>query len=201
MTLPGTALRMAFEQIVAKVIQRDGVTVRSLSELEGRVIGVRSTLPEVEVFIRLSSKPEVLAVWEGEPELAVTGSAPSLLRFMTAECPVSQLEQYGVTAEGDTGLLNTLSLILRDADFDWEGWLAESTGGVLAHTLGSLFRQKKNTLNNVSHSVADNFPEYLQEELAVLPAPGALTGFTADLEALESAVSALKERVDHLTGG
>ncbi|WP_281646075.1 SCP2 sterol-binding domain-containing protein [Parendozoicomonas sp. Alg238-R29] len=197
-TMPGVAVRMALEKATASLIAYDVVTARSLQKLDGKILQVNSVTPAIALFVRFGEKPEFLAACEQEADCVLSGSAVSLLRLALSDAPMAFLQQEDIVLSGDSGLLIAASAIIREADIDWEQMISQYTGGVLAHFMGAAFRQGDMAARGVHRTVVSNLPEYLQEELRLLPPSGQTEAFYADLSDLRLATDRLQARIEHL---
>ncbi|CAM3540240.1 ubiquinone biosynthesis accessory factor UbiJ [Parendozoicomonas haliclonae] len=197
-SMPGVAARMAFEQAAARIIQLDTVTAQRLQALDDRVLQVSSTTPVLDIYVRMGEKPTILAVWEHEVDCRLEGSAVELMRLALSDEPLVFLQQSGITLTGNSDLLNTAAAIAREADFDWEGQLAKYTGGIFAHMLGSVVRSGHRSARKTADIMLTNLPEFIQEELRVLPPVGEVDAFREDLDELRLAADRLQARVARL---
>ena len=198
-SMPGVAVRAALEIAVAKVIELDPVTARRLGELSGQVLQIHATLPEVEFFIRFREAGlDLLAVCEDQATAHLSGTSAELLKLALADDPMAQLQKGEVELSGSSDLLLMLAGILREAEFDWEALVARHTGGVIAHALGSVTRSGMATSRHIANTIVANLPEYLQEELRLLPATGEVEAFQEDLDELRLATDRLEARVQQM---
>ncbi|MCL6270607.1 SCP2 sterol-binding domain-containing protein [Sansalvadorimonas sp. 2012CJ34-2] len=199
-SMPGVAVRTALEKAVAKVIELDVVTARRLGELDGQVLQVCCTLPELTFYIRFrESVLDLLAVCEESVTASLKGSALELLGLTLADDPMAQLQKGDIELSGSSDLLLMLAGILRESDFDWEALIARHTGGVIAHAIGSVARAGAETTRHLTDAILANLPEYLQEELRLLPATGEVEAFQEDLDDMRLAVDRVEARIQRLT--
>ncbi len=198
-SMPGVAVRLALEKAVARVVELDTVTAKRLGELDGQVLQITSTLPELTFYLRFRADGlDILAVSEEPVSASLKGTSTELFRLLLAEEPLVQLQQGHLELSGNTDLLLMLAGILQEAEFDWEMLVAHHTGGVVAHALGSVARAGASTSRQLADTFLANFPEYLQEELRVLPAPGEVEAFQSDLDELRLAADRLEARISLL---
>ena len=197
-TMPATAVRMALEKAVASLIAHDAVTARNLQALDGQVLQINVTTPATTLFVRFGEKPAFLGTCEQKADCELSGSAGSLVRLAVADDPMAFLHQNDISLSGDNSLLMAASAIVREADIDWEQMLAQYTGGVVAHLVGSVFRQGQSTIKDIHKTFVTNLPEFLQEELRVLPPSGQTEAFREDLDELRLATDRLQARVQRL---
>ena len=192
------AVRMAVEQALSRIVQLDAVTAQRLAELDGCLMHVSVTSLSLDLFIRLGERPVVLGHSEQPADCALTGSVFALSRLLKSQNLAECSARDELYIEGDEELLEQVLEILRTAEFDWEALLAEYSGGLAARGLGNLFRQGRSSAERLQQTALANLPEYLQEELRMLPAAGETEAFAADLQALEHMAGQLAERTARL---
>ncbi len=192
------AMRIALEQAAARLVSLDPVVGQRLQALDGQVLQLQSTLPAFNLFIRFSGQPDVLAVYEPQPDCVVTGTALDLLRVALDDQPLLLLPRTDVVLTGNNQLLQSVSDIMREADIDWEGFIAQHTGGVIAHLLGQAARRGQRIVAGGTRRAMTNLPEVIQEELRVLPPSGEVDAFRDDLDQLRLAADRLQARVERL---
>ncbi len=192
-------LRMALEQAVERVIRLDPVVASRLQALDGQILHICASLPAFTLSVRFGEKPMFLAQYEDEPDCTLTGSSTELLRLALAKDPMAFLPQSDIILSGNSELLNTAAAIVREADFDWEGCIAQYTGGIVAHALGSVVRHGHKAASKTTATILTNLPEFIQEELQLLPATGEVEAFMDDLDQLRLATDRLQARVKKLT--
>ena len=197
-SLTSASLRMALEQAVARLVALDPVVGQRLEALNGQVLQVESTLPAFCFYIRFGKQPLLFTTYEGEPDCTLTGTAIELLRVALHEQPLLLLPSTDVVLTGSNELLQTAAAIVREADFDWEGALAEYTGGIMAHLIGSMVRSGQRAISRASEQAVVNLPEFVQEELRLLPPKGEVEAFQDDLNQLQLATDRLRARVERL---
>ena len=126
-SMPGVAVRLALEKAVARVVELDTVTAKRLGELDGQVLQITSTLPELTFYLRFRAEGlDILAVSEEPVSASLKGASTELFRLLLAEEPLVQLQQGHLELSGNTELLLMLAGILQEAEFDWEMLVAPS---------------------------------------------------------------------------
>lgn len=105
----------------------------------------------------------------------------------------------GIRIEGDLELGQTVKKIFDTLDIDWEGHMARFTGDVIAHQMGSVFRQGLNFQRGLSSSFRRNISEYLQEELRLFPGQEELNDFFNEVDNLHLEVERLECHIKDLS--
>ena len=98
----------------------------------------------------------------------------------------------------DIELGQQVKQLFDQIDIDWEGHLAQFTGDVVAHQIGSLMRKALQFKNQISESMRLNINEYLQEELSLIPSRNELEDFFKDIDELSVDLERLTAHVNQL---
>lgn len=171
-----------------------------MSELEGKVLEIVISPLQVNFFIRFEDQQMLLLdVFEGKPDTSIHSSPLGLIRlsFLPAS-KARSLFNDKIRISGDLELGQSVKKLFDDLDLDWEGHLAQFTGDVVAHQVGSLVRQGLAFKKQVAHSMKQNLTGYLQEELAVFPPSEEVHDFFADIDTLVLDVERLEAHVKTL---
>jgi ubiquinone biosynthesis protein UbiJ len=106
--------------------------------------------------------------------------------------------EHGIKIDGDMGLGNHFSQILREIDVDWEELLSRAVGDVVAHHLGQVVRNAQGWLGDSSHAMRLNTQEYLQEEARLVPADAEIRQYLDAVDTLRADTDRLEARLKRL---
>jgi ubiquinone biosynthesis protein UbiJ len=112
-----------------------------------------------------------------------------------------QLFSGAVEIQGDSELGHRFGNLLGELDIDWEEHLSKLTGDLLAHQTGNLVRGVGAWGHAARASLAQDLPEYLQEELRLLPSRIEVEEFLAEVDHLRDDAERLEQRIRRLTAG
>ncbi|MBU0654016.1 MAG: SCP2 sterol-binding domain-containing protein [Gammaproteobacteria bacterium] len=192
-------LETAFNTWLKLDAETHGNALERLQALQGKLICLHVSNPEVKLyFLPMADKVRVTTEYDAVPDVTIHGSALALMRLSAAEDTGKAMLQQGIKIDGDMGLGNRFSDILRDIDVDWEELLSRAVGDVLAHQMGQLARTTKGWLDDSAHAMRLNTQEYLQEEARLLPADAEIRRYLDEVDTLRMDVDRLEARIKRL---
>lgn len=186
-----TGLLASVESVVNKTLRLDPVTLKRLGKHHGSVLQVECLEPGFTSWLWIESDGIRLAGYhEGDVDAMVKGSLVSFMelagrRFATFE------DVAGLVTEGDKALIADLGEIHNGMELDWEGLVCRYLGDVAGHAVSEGVRHVSDGFQQLFQRSARQLPDYLQEELQVLPA-------RTDMEFAQSEAKALQDRTDEL---
>ncbi len=105
-----------------------------------------------------------------------------------------------IRIQGNIELGQEVKQLFDQIDIDWEGHLAQFTGDIIAHQVGSAWRHARAFGKRMAGSLHANIEEYLHEELRVSPATEELNDFYEDVDKLIMDVDRLQAKMNLLVG-
>lgn len=171
-----------------------------LNALEGKVLKLVITPLNAYFFIRFSNK-EILLLerYEEQPDTYIYSSPLGLIRLSIL--PSSQARSLfndQIRIEGDVELGQKIKQLFDELDIDWEGHLAEFTGDVVAHQIGSFVRKGLQFKKQLSNSMRLNVSDYLHEELRLMPSKNEIEDFFKDIDELSLDMERLTAHINQL---
>ena len=187
------------ETALNQYLSLDPEISRQFASLHGAVIGFDLTGTGVKLFFipEQNGRLQVLSQIEGTADCLVKGSPVSLLRS-SREDNAEQVFSGDIEIQGDSGLAQQFTRILKQVDVDWEEQLSHISGDIFAHQVGNILRKSASWLNRVNHSARMNLQEYLQEEVRLLPGILELENFYNDVDQLRDGAARLEARISRL---
>ena len=187
------------ESALNKYLSLDPEISRQFASLHGAVIGFDLAGTGLQLYFipEQNGRLQVLSRIEGKPDCLVKGSPISLLRS-SGNNNAEQVFSGDIEIQGNSALAQQFTGILMQIDVDWEEQLSHITGDVVAHQVGSAFRQSQGWLNRVSRSTGLNLQEYLQEEARLLPGIYELENFYSDVDQLRDQAERLEARLTRI---
>jgi ubiquinone biosynthesis protein UbiJ len=110
-----------------------------------------------------------------------------------------QLFSGAVAISGDTELGHNFGKLLGGLDIDWEEQLSRLTGDLLAHRIGNLARGAARWGKDALEALRQDLPEYLQEEVRLLPGRYEVEEFLTEVDRLRDDLERLEQRVRRLS--
>ncbi len=193
------ALETAFNTWLALDAQTYGTARSRLQSLHGKLICLHITNPDLRLyFMPTAERILVSDAYAAEPDVTIHGSALALMRLAKAEDSGKATLENRIQIDGDMGLGNRFSQILREIDVDWEELLSRAVGDVIAHQMGQLARTGKSWLDDSAHAMRLNTKEYLQEESHLIPADAEVRRYLDEVDNLRMATDRLEARLKQL---
>lgn len=191
---------MALQTALNHALNLDESMPAKIQELDGKVLEIIISPLNVHFFIRFEDKEmQLLATYKGRPDTVIHSSPLGLIRLsILPASKVRSLFNDKIRLSGDTELGQQVKKLFDELDIDWEGHLAHFTGDVVAHQIGSVFRQGLAFKNRVDASMRNNMTEYLQEEARVFPPREELNNFFSDIDELSLRAERVAAHVNQL---
>jgi len=189
--LSSTLFTMAEESVNA-VLRNDPASLQQLSQLEGKIIAIQLTQPDLRFAILPNADGLQLHSQLGlDADVTLTGTASDFIRLLSSPDKADAMFGNGISVTGNNGLATQLQHILSASHFDWEAKLAGLIGDLPAHQLAGFFSFKGNQYRTAGNSLMENLQEYLKEESDLLP-------HRAQVEDFLNAVDTLRDDADRL---
>jgi len=183
------------EQAINFVLARDPESNTRLQALAGKVILLASTEPTFDIY------------WLFEPNQILLRSEHRAPVTASIRGPLKELVQLGVSdkkiakdlsVKGDLQVVEAFKELFVRLDIDWEEYLSQFTGDVVAYHVGNAARKTQDFLKNAFSSLSANTVEYLQEEAQVVPTRTEFREFAAEVRELDRDVERLAARIKRL---
>ena len=200
---PGSTLKagllMALESAINNSLDYDPATRQKLGSLDGKVLALACTRPNVTVYVLfVGEHVELWSLFEGASDATLSGNASAFLQLWRARKKPTALADSGVTLTGDSGVMQTIQAISRDMEIDWEALLAEHTGDIVAHQLGQAVRGAGYWLRSVRREAERLVSEYLQYETHTIPSRHDVQRFCNEVDDVTLRTDRLQARLDAL---
>lgn len=192
-------LETAFNAWLALDAQTHGNARSRLQALQGKLICLHISNPDVQLyFLPTADQVRVTTRYAAAPDVTIHGSALGLMRLSASNDAGKAMLEHGIKIDGDMGLGNHFSQILREIDVDWEELLSRAVGDVVAHHLGQVVRNAQGWLGDSSHAMRLNTQEYLQEEARLVPADAEIRQYLDAVDTLRADTDRLEARLKRL---
>lgn len=196
--LQATLLTTA-EEIINQLLKRDPVTLQHLTQLNGKVITIHLTQPDMELFLLPNSEGlQIQSVYNDTPDATLSGRATDFFTLLSSQNKADAMFGKSIQISGDSALATRLQQILSDARIDWEEMLSEVIGELPAHQLALYAVWKAQWYKNTADSLLQNLDEYLKEEARIVPTRPEADFFYDEIEAMQERVERLNARFKQL---
>ncbi len=188
---------IALQKALNQALKLDESMPAKLQALHGKVLEMIISPLNVHFFIRFAHhEMQLLAQFDGHPDTVIHSSPLGLIRLsLLPASKVRSLFNDKIKLSGDIELGQHVKKLFDELDIDWEGHLAHFTGDVVAHQIGSFFRQGLAFKDKIHASVRQNVTEYLQEEARVFPPREEVDNLLNDIDELSLRVERLAAHV------
>jgi ubiquinone biosynthesis accessory factor UbiJ len=196
------AALMSAERIINLALRYDTATRLELNKLQGKVIAIKITQPEINFFVIPGIEQlRLLNQHEGSIDLSISGSLISLvnLSIKSRDGDTFNLKNAEVKVNGDLGLLADVYSLLKNVDIDWEEILCEFMGDIAGHTTAKFIRTQIDWTQHRATSAKRLFSEFITEEIQLIPTKPELDRFYQQVDELRMAVDRATARVEVLT--
>lgn len=171
-----------------------------LKALADKVLKLTISPLNAAFFIHFTAQEiQLLEQYEGKIDTFIYSSPLGLIRLSIL--PSSQARSLfndQIRIEGDVELGQKIKQLFDELDIDWEGHLAQFTGDVVAHQIGSFVRKGLQFKQQLSSSMRLNMSDYLHEELRLMPSKNELDDFFKDIDDLSLDVERLTAHINQL---
>ena len=186
------------ETMANKSLTLDPVTIKRLAEHDGAVIQIDCIKPEFVSWLWIEKDGIRLAAFhEGSSDARISGTLVSYMELAARRRSTFE-DIAGLETFGDEALVAELGNIHKDMELDWEAVICRYLGDVAGHGLSSGIRNVSNSVRSLFQQGVEQTPDYLREELNILPAVAAMDSFQEQLEQLKTSVDRLSEKISHL---
>lgn len=177
----------------------DDESPAKLQAMAGKVICIHITGLEIKLyFFPDATGIYTLTEYTGKPDVTIKAPPISLMRLSTASNAGKTLLDSDVVIEGNMQLSEQFSHVLSQVDLDWEEWLSQVVGDLLAHKTGEVSRGAAAWLSETKNAMQMNISEYLQEESRLLPAEAEITYYMDQVDHLRADADRLDARVKRI---
>lgn len=190
----------ALQKAMNKALSLDEHMPSKLGALDNKTIEMIIAPLNVNFFIHFhNGKICLLDQHQGQINTVIHSNPLGLIRLsLLPASKARSLFNDKVRMSGDMELGQQVKKLFDELDIDWEGHLAQFTGDVVAHQIGSFVRKGLSFKKHLGQSIQQNMTEYLQEELRVTPSKNELEDFFADIDQLSLDAERLQAHVNQL---
>ncbi|MGH8581635.1 MAG: ubiquinone biosynthesis accessory factor UbiJ [Gammaproteobacteria bacterium] len=194
---PFAALLPWLEAVFTRLLALDPETAERLGGIAGKAIAVELLgLGQTLYLLPQADRILLRADYDGEVQVRVRGTPISLLgmaRSAEEAAPLGDVEIIG-----DLHLSRRLQSILSSFDIDWEEWLSQYLGDVLAHQLGNAGRSFAGWARDTQRTLEMDVSEYLRYEAQVLAERRDVAQFMGAVDTLREDVDRMEARIRRL---
>lgn len=171
--------------IADQVLRFDPEVHADFTDLDGKVFKIKVTGLGLYCYI-LPTKTglKLTTQCRQQADVVIAGTPVALASMGVCTLAGGAKAHDGVTISGDAELAQELNQLLKKYHIDWEELLAKVFGDSVAHCVGSSARNVSGWGKDTACKMQQNFTDYLQEELRLLPTREAVEDFMQDVDQL-----------------
>jgi ubiquinone biosynthesis protein UbiJ len=190
----------ALQKALNHALTLDASIPEKIQALHGKCLEIIVSPLNVHFFILFANTEiQLLLSYPDHPDTVIHSSPLGLIRLgLLPASKVRSLFNDKIKMSGDIELGQKVKRLFDELDVDWEGHLAHFTGDVVAHQIGSLFRQGRAFKQRLGTSMQQNVTEYLQDELRIFPSREEINDFFNDVDELSLRAERLVAHVNQL---
>jgi ubiquinone biosynthesis protein UbiJ len=198
MSIPDLAYA-SLEQAVNQHLSMDAKARSEMEKLHGQVVGIQVMGTGQTIY--LAPGPDMVQLfgsYEGEPDCLLQGSPVTIAQLRTqvpADGPVIPEEMQ---ISGDMELAEQFCRILRSVNIDWEAYLSQYTGSLIAGEIGKAFSFAGYWRDHIACTLRQEIQESLQHDNSVLLSRDDITQFGTQVKQLAEQLEHLQLRIDNL---
>lgn len=191
----------ALEQAINLAMNLDDNSQERIAALHGKIIEMIIMPLGIHFFIGFENGRITLdEQCEQKPDTIIHSSPIGLIRLsLLPASKARSLFNDRIRLSGDIELGQQVKKLIDDLDIDWEGHLAQFTGDVIAHQVGSVFKQGLAFHQRFGLSMRNNLTNYLQEETRIFPPREECEDFYQDIDQLVMDTDRLEAQINLLT--
>jgi ubiquinone biosynthesis protein UbiJ len=187
------------EQAINQHLSVDAKARSEMAKLHGRVIGIEILGTGQTLF--LAPGPEMIQLFgshEGEPDCLLQGSPMTIAQLRTQVSEAGPTIPDEMKVSGDTELAEQFCHILRSVNIDWETYLSQYTGSLIAGEIGKAIGFADYWRDHITDTLRQDVQEALQHENSVLLSRDDITKFSTEVDRLAKQLEQLQMRIDSL---
>lgn len=188
----------ALETSINQLLKQDPATLEKFSALQGKVIAFEITDLELTLYLFPHSEGvQIKYLYEGKANTTLQGSALAFVNMSLGDATESFFSG-DVRIKGEIELGQRFKRILDQLDLDWEEWLSNITGDLMAHKAGEIFRDINSWGKDSFNILKLDAREYIQDEGQLSPHSTELDNFSNSISQLRNDTARLEARLSRL---
>ncbi len=184
------------ENSINQFLALDPQAKNNLEDLADKIIAIELTDIKLSIFLfPTKEKIRISSNYAGKVHATVQGTSLALLNMGVRSNAEDSLFSGDVVIKGDLELGQKFRIFIGSIDIDWEEQLSHVTGDVIAHKVGSIFRQGLSWGKQTFQTLALDTAEYFQYESQMLPDKTEINRFLSDVDLVRDDVARLDARI------
>ncbi|WNO08206.1 SCP2 domain-containing protein [Teredinibacter sp. KSP-S5-2] len=199
-----TALTAVLENALNRALQYDPGTQHKFQSLAGQKLGI--VISDFNCALFLTTNEQLVSITivpdtelDGiHHDARVEGTLSDLATLLLTDQYSHSLSKATVTISGNTRLISEYQDVFSDIEIDWEEALIEKFGTVIGHQLAEQIRLFVGWGTAQSKTLSKKLPEYITEELQLLPTKIEFEILAQEIDILRSGSERLEARLNKI---
>lgn len=188
-------LTEALETSINLVLKKDPATLEKFARLQDKVIAFELTELDLTFYLFPHTEGvQVQYIFDGQADTTLQGSPLAFINMSLGDASESFFSGE-IRIKGDIELGQHFKRLIDQLDLDWEEWLSEYTGDLIAFKAGSLIRDLNSWGKNTLKTLQLDAQEYLQDEGQLTPHSDELENFASNISQLRDQTARLEARI------
>jgi len=190
----------SIETAINTYLKLDNNALAQLKSLDDKIICLHITGLDITLyFLPDQHGIQVISNYSGDdPDVTIHGSPMALIRLGMSNDSGKTLLDSDAYIEGDMGIANHFTDILKSIDLDWQERLSFIVGDIITHQTASIMEQSKGWLSDTGNAAKHNIAEYLSEESQVLVAEAEIGYYLDEVDTLRADMDRMEARINRL---
>lgn len=191
---------IALQKAINYALSLDDTSLNRIKKLDNKTLQIIILPLNISFFMLFKEqKIELLPNFNGKIDVSIKSNPIGLIKLsLLPSSKARSLFNDKIKISGDIELGQEIKKLFDNIDIDWESHLAQFTGDVAAHQIGSIFREGQVLKNRVINSMQRNITEYLQEEIIELPPKEEINDFFNDVDELSLRTERIAAHINKL---
>jgi len=188
-------LTETLESSINLVLKQDPLTLEKFAALQGKILAFELTDLDLEFYLFPHTEGvQIQYIYEDQPDTTLQGSTLAFINMSLGDASDSFFSGE-VRIKGDIELGQKFKRILEKLDLDWEEWLAQYTGDLIAFKAGSLISSLNAWGKDTLKTIQLDAREYIQDEAEQSPHTEELQDFSSEISDLRDQTARLEARI------
>lgn len=188
-------LTEALETSINLVLKQDPATLEKLNALQGKVIAFEFTDLDLTLYLFPHSEGvQVQYLYDAEADTSLQGTTLSFINMSLGDA-TEIFFKGSVRIKGDIDLGQRFKRIIDQLDLDWEEWLSQYSGDIIAYKAGNFIDNISSWHQSALKTLELDMKEYLQDESRLNPQFRELEKFSQDISLLRDDVARIEARL------
>lgn len=188
-------LTETLEASVNHLLKQDPATLKKFAALSGKVIAFECTDINLPLYLFPHAEGvQVQYLYTGTADTKLQGTMLAFINMSLGDATESFFSG-DVRISGDIELGQRFKKIIDQLDLDWEEWLSQYAGDIVAFKAGNLIRSFSAWGQSAFKSIELDIKEYLQDEDQLNPQTFELENFSQNIGLLRDDTARLEARL------